>query len=86
MTAPDPSAPRPPRLLDQLADALRTRGYVAALRQAYVDWARRYILFHHKRHPQELGTEAVVTFLHDLAGRPDLPPAAEVEARSQSGT
>jgi hypothetical protein len=42
------SAP-PPRLLDRLTDALRTRGYVASIRQAYVDWARRYILFQYQQ-------------------------------------
>jgi hypothetical protein len=35
-------------LLDRLADALRTRGYVAALRQAYADWARRFLLFQYQ--------------------------------------
>jgi integron integrase len=69
-------------LLDRLADALRTRGYVAALRQAYVDWARRYLHFHHLRHPQALGAPEVVAFLAALARNPDLPPAAEGEARA----
>ena len=82
MTAPIPPPPRPPRLLDQVADALRTRGYVAALRQAYVDWVRRYILYHNVRHPQEMGPAEVGAFLDHLAGRSDLPPAAEVEARA----
>src|SRR5947209_14380290 len=56
---PAPPAPTnalpapPPRLLDRLTDALRSRGYVASLRRAYVDWVRRYILFHGKRHPQD---------------------------------
>ena len=40
-----------PAPLARLTDALRTRGYVASMRQAYVDWARRVILFHGKRHP-----------------------------------
>lgn len=34
---------------------------------AYVDWIRRFILFHGKQHPRELGAEAVETFLTDLA-------------------
>jgi integron integrase len=69
-------------LLDQLADALRTRGYVAALRQAYIDWVRRYILFHQVRHPQEMGAAEVTAFLNHLAACTDLTPAAEVEARA----
>jgi hypothetical protein len=63
------SAPPPPRLLDRLSDTLRTRGYVASIRQAYVDWTRRYILFHDKRHPQDLGPGAVGAFLDHLAGQ-----------------
>jgi integron integrase len=67
MTAPVPGAPRPGKLLDQVADALRTRGYVGALRQAYVDWARRFILFHGRRHPCDLGAPHVEQFLTHLA-------------------
>ena len=45
--------PAPPRLLDRLREALRVRHY--AHEQAYVDWARRYILFNGKRHPGSWG-------------------------------
>ena len=42
LSVPGPAASLPPpRLLDQLGDALRSRGYVASIRQAYLDWARR---------------------------------------------
>src|SRR5262249_49796392 len=86
MTA-DPGAtclqvPRPPKLLDRLADALRARGYVPALRQAYLDWVRRFIHSHHVRHPQEMGAAEVAAFLDHLATAPDLPPAAQIEARA----
>ena len=50
--------PNPPRLLDRLREALRVRHYALRTEQAYVDWARRYILFHGKRHPESLGAEA----------------------------
>jgi hypothetical protein len=82
MTAELPSAPRAPKLLDRLADALRARGYVAALRQAYLDWVRRFIFFHHVRHPQEMGAAEVAAFLDHLADDPDLPFAGDVEARA----
>jgi integron integrase len=86
MNSPASSRPAPsltaPRLLDRVADALRARGYLAALRQAYVDWARRYVLFHGKRHPQEMGAAEVTPFLASLGENPDLPAAAEVEARA----
>jgi hypothetical protein len=51
MTAtPSPTSPMSPRLLDRLADALRSHGDVAALRQAYLDRARGSIRFHSLRH------------------------------------
>ena len=45
------------RLLDRLRLAIRTRHYSYRTEQAYVDWTRRCIHFHHKRHPQELAAE-----------------------------
>ena len=56
-----------PRLLDQLAGALRTRHYSRRTEKAYVHWVRRYILFHGKRHPQELGAAEATAFLSSLA-------------------
>jgi len=35
--------------------------------QAYVQWIRRFILFHHKRHPQEMGEQEIREFISDLA-------------------
>ena len=58
--APDstePSAVRPPpRLLDQVREAIRVRHYSIRTETAYVQSIRRFILFHGKRHPRELGT------------------------------
>lgn len=69
-SAPVPSAPPAaggPKLLDRLRDHLRTRHYSIRTEGAYVDWARRFILFHGKRHPQELSGAAVEAFLTHLA-------------------
>ena len=46
-----------PRLLDRLRDALRLRHYAIRTEQAYVDWARRFMLFHGRRHPVGLGAD-----------------------------
>ncbi len=43
--------PRPPRLLDQVRQALRVRPYAPTTEDCYVQWARRFILFHARRHP-----------------------------------
>ena len=45
----------PPRLLERVRQALRTRHYSPRTEKAYVGWIRRFVLFHDKRHPLELG-------------------------------
>jgi integron integrase len=57
----------PPRLLDRVRDALQTRHYSRRTEKAYVGWIRRYILFHRKRHPSEMGALEVTQFLTALA-------------------
>ena len=58
---------RPPRLLDRVRTSLRTRHYSARTEKAYVGWIRRFILFHHKRHPETLGEPEIAAFLSSLA-------------------
>jgi Phage integrase, N-terminal SAM-like domain len=59
---------QPPRkLLDQMRDVLPLKHYSIRTEEAYVDWVRRYILFHDKRHPQEMGIPEVEAFLTYLA-------------------
>jgi len=58
---------QPPRLLDRMRQVLRTKHYAYSTEQAYVQWARRYILFHDKRHPQEMGGPEIEQFLTHLA-------------------
>jgi Phage integrase, N-terminal SAM-like domain len=49
---PSPSpTPNPPRLLDQVRHAIPTRHYSPRTEEAYVQWIRRYILFHNTPHP-----------------------------------
>jgi len=50
---------RPKKLLDQVREAIRRKHYSIRTEKTYVSWIKRYILFHHKRHPNEMGsTEA----------------------------
>jgi len=56
-----------PRLLDQVRAAIRMRHYSYRTEQAYVGWIRRYILFHRKRHPKEMGKQEISQFLTSLA-------------------
>ncbi len=55
------------KLLDQARDVLRLQQYSNRTEQSYIGWMRRFILFHAKRHPNEMGTAEVAAFLHDLA-------------------
>ena len=56
-----------PRLLDRLREAIRVRHYSRRTEKAYVGWVRRFVLFHDKRHPQEMGRVEVSAFLSHLA-------------------
>jgi site-specific recombinase XerD len=55
------------KLLDQLREVLRLKHYSYRTEQAYVDWVRRFILFHDKRHPAEMGAPEIQAFLAHLA-------------------
>src|SRR3954470_23572873 len=58
---------REPKLLDRVRDALRVRHMSLRTEKAYLHWIRRYILFHGKRHPQEMGEAEINAFLTHLA-------------------
>jgi integron integrase len=64
---PDEPYHRRPRLLEQVRTALRLRHYSRLTERAYVGWIRRFILFHEKRHPAEMGATEVSRFLSFLA-------------------
>lgn len=56
-----------PRLLDQVRHAIRVRHYSIRTEEAYIAWIRRYIVFHHKHHPADLGPAEISRFLTALA-------------------
>jgi integron integrase len=62
-----PETPPSVRLLDRVRASLRARHYSARTEKAYVGWIRRFILFHHKRHPETMGEGEVGGFLSALA-------------------
>jgi integron integrase len=65
---PDPPSPAPaPRLLDRVRHACRVRHYSRRTEDCYADWARRFILFHGKRHPLDMGAAEINAFLTHLA-------------------
>lgn len=58
---------KPPRLLDQVRDRLRVLHYSLRTERTYLDWIKRFILFHGKRHPRDMGGPEVQAFLSHLA-------------------
>jgi integron integrase len=61
-----PPVSSPPKLLDQLSAELRARHYSPRTERAYAAWARRFILFHGRQHPKDLGAAEVERFLNAL--------------------
>jgi hypothetical protein len=73
---------QPPKLLDQVRIAIRTRHYSIRTEQAYVDWVRRFVLFHGKRHPNAMGAAEVEAFLSDLAVTRKVSASTQNQARA----
>jgi integron integrase len=71
-----------PRLLDQAREALRRLHYSLRTEESYIGWMRRYILFHQKRHPAEMGVAEVEAFLTDLAVEQQVAASTQNQALS----
>ena len=72
----------PPKLLEQLRIHLRTRHYSIRTEQTYIDWARRFILFHGKRHPRDMGAAEVEAFLSYLAVERKVSASTQNQAKA----
>jgi site-specific recombinase XerD len=66
--------------LDFIRSAIRVRHYSRQTEKAYVYWTRQFILFHGKRHPNELDGEAVEAFLTFLAVKRKVAPSTQNQA------
>jgi hypothetical protein len=62
-----PAGGKPKSLLEQTREVIRFKHYSLRTEQTYLDWIRRFILFHGKRHPKEMGAPDVTSFLTHLA-------------------
>lgn len=76
------SSSRPPKLLDQLRDRIRLKHYSLRTEQAYVQWVKRYIFFHGKRHPAETGKTEIEAFLTSLAVERNVTASTQSQALS----
>ena len=81
MTIP-PESPPAPKLLDQVRDRIRVKHYSIRTETQYVQWIRRFILFHGKRHPRDLGAPEVEAFLTHLAVEGNVAAATQNQALS----
>jgi integron integrase len=70
------------KLLDQMRDTIRTKHYSYRTEETYLDWARRYILFHQKRHPAEMGATEIQAFLAHLASERTVAASTQNQALS----
>jgi integron integrase len=74
--------PEPRKLLDQVRDAIRLRHYSYRTEETYVQWIRRYILFHNKRHPKDMGNPEIEAFLTHLAVTENVAASTQNQAFS----
>ena len=72
----------PPKLLDLLRAKIRMRHYSLRTEMQYVHWVRRFILYHDKKHPQDMGGPEVKAFLTDLAVRAQVAASTQNQALS----
>ncbi len=71
-----------PRLMDQVRDRIRRKNYSIRTEESYTAWVRRYILFHGKRHPAELGARELECFLSHLASDRNVAASTQNQALS----
>ena len=69
-----------PKLLDRVRIATRTRHYSLRTEEAYVGWIKRYIFFHNKRHPLEMGELEINAFLSRLAVKDHVSASTQNQA------
>jgi len=71
-----------PKLLDQVREVIRMKHYSIRTEQAYVEWIKRYIFFHNKRHPAEMAEPEIRAFISDLANKKSVTASTQTVALS----
>ncbi len=74
--------PAKKKLLDQVRDAIRVKHYSLRTEKIYVDWIKRFVLFHNKRHPREMGAPEIEQFLTHLALNENVAASTQNQALS----
>lgn len=77
-----PAESQPPKLLEQVVTRMRVKHYSLRTEKSYVDWIKRYIWHHGKRHPKDLGAAEVEAFLSHLAVTRNVSASTQNQAKS----
>jgi len=70
---------RPKKRLDRVRDTIRLKHYSIRTEEAHMAWIKRYILFHHKRHPNEMCSAEIEAFLTHLAVQQQVAASTQVK-------
>lgn len=73
-------SPSEPKLLDKVRAKIRFKNYSIRTERSYVGWIKRFILFHNKRHPQEMGVAEIEAFLTYLAVEENVAASTQNQA------
>lgn len=68
------------KLLDQVRDELRVKHYSSRTEKSYTGWIKRFILFHNKRHPNEMGADEIRAFISNLAVKENVSSSTQNQA------
>ncbi len=80
VAAPATPSEKPKKLLDLVREIMRTRHYSIRTEQTYINWIKRFIFFHQKRHPKDMGAAEVGAFLTDLATKRNVTSSTQNQA------
>jgi hypothetical protein len=68
------------KLLEIVRDKIRLRHYNYQTEKTYIGWIKRYILFHDKKHPKDMGKIEIEEFLTDLEVNRNVAPSTQNQA------
>lgn len=69
-----------PKLLDVMQDKIRLKHYSIRTEQSYMQWVKRFIIYHNKRHPKDMGEKEITEFLTHLAARENVSSSTQNQA------
>lgn len=68
------------KLLDRLKNTIRTKHYSKKTEESYCSWTKRFILYHHKKHPKDMGETEIRQFINHLAVHKKLAASTQNQA------